>query len=57
MAGDNLKEINLEEAIEKSLVEDGGYDKGDPDKFDRQLAFDCDTLLLFVKDTQPKDWK
>lgn len=57
MAGDNLKEINLEEAIEKSLIEDGGYDKGDPDKFDRQLAFDCDTLLRFVKDTQPKEWK
>lgn len=58
MAGDNLKEINLEAAIEAYLTSDmGGYAKGNPDKFDRKLALDKDTLIEFVKNTQPKAWE
>ena len=57
MAGDNLKEIDLEKAIEEYLVTKGGYTKGDPDKFDRKIAFDCDTLIQFIKNTQPKAWE
>ena len=57
MAEDNLKEINLEEAIEHSLITLGGYQKGNPANFDRKLALDTETLLNFIKTTQPKAWK
>lgn len=57
MAGDNLKEINLEEAIEASLITEGGYDKGDPKAFNPNNALDEQTLIKFIKNTQPKEWK
>lgn len=57
MADNNLQEINLEEAIEASLVNSGGYQKGNPTNFDRKLALDKETLLTFIKKTQPKAWK
>lgn len=57
MAEDNLKEINLEETIEHSLITQGGYQKGNPANFDRKLALDTETLLNFIKTTQPKAWK
>ena len=47
----------FEEAIEKSLIEKGGYAKGDPSDFSRELAFDPKTIFAFLKDTQPKSWK
>jgi len=47
----------FEEAIEKSLIDNGGYTKGDPSDFSRELAFDSKTIFAFLKDTQPKSWK
>lgn len=46
----------FEEAIEQSLIDRGGYLKGDPDKFNRELALDPTLLFQFVKDTQKKTW-
>ena len=46
----------FEEAIEQSLVERGGYVKGDPADFDRALALDPKTLFRFIKDTQKDTW-
>ena len=47
----------FEEAIEKSLIEKGGYTKNDPSDFDRELAFDPKTIFAFLKDTQPQSWE
>jgi type I restriction enzyme R subunit len=50
------KEIAFETAIEESLLTHGGYLKGDPEVFDRELALDRGELLTFVRDSQPKTW-
>jgi len=47
----------FEEAIEKSLVEKGGYAKGDSFDFSRELAFDSKTIFAFLKDSQPQSWE
>ncbi|HBZ35899.1 MAG TPA: restriction endonuclease subunit R, partial [Rikenellaceae bacterium] len=52
-----LKEKSFEDAIEKFLVTEGGYQKGDANSFDRVLALDTDTLLSFVQTSQPKKWE
>ena len=57
MQDSQLKEKNFEEAIEKSLLEDGGYIKGSPDDFNRASALDEKTFIKFVKDTQPREWE
>jgi len=46
----------FEESIEHSLVSGGGYAKGDPNKFDRNLALDSAILFAFIKDTQKTTW-
>ena len=46
----------FEQAIEKSLIEKGGYAKGEPSDFSRELAFDSKTIFVFLKDTQPQSW-
>ncbi len=50
------KEIAFETAIEESLLTHGGYLKGDPEAFDRELALDRGELFAFVRDSQPKSW-
>lgn len=57
MAGDNLKEINLEAAIEESLLTEGGYERGDAKAFNAVNALDEQTLLKFIQTSQPKAWK
>ena len=47
----------FEEAIEKSLIEKGGYAKGAPSDFSRELAFDPKAIFAFFKDSQPRSWK
>lgn len=47
----------FEEAIEKSLIEKGGYAKGDSSDFSRELAFDPKTIFSFLKSTQPQYWE
>lgn len=56
MNDDKLKETALEAAIEKSLISQGGYLKGNPQDFNRKSAFDEKTLLAFIQLTQPKNW-
>lgn len=53
----NLREINFEEAIEKSLIETGGYVKGDPKQFNRLTALNETILIDFIKATQSKSWE
>ena len=51
----NHREIKLEEAIEAYLCSpEGGFIKGSDKNFDARLALDPQTLLSFVKSTQPK---
>ena len=57
MADINLTEKQFETDIEHYLLTYGGYEKGDPKHFDRVSALDIDTLLSFVRDTQPKSWE
>ena len=38
----------FEEVIEQSLIEHGGYEKGDPEKFDRTLALDKELREKFA---------
>ncbi|MEA3414667.1 MAG: type I restriction endonuclease [Thermodesulfobacteriota bacterium] len=47
----------FEEAIEKSLIDNGGYAKGDPSDFSREPAFDPKTIFAFLKDTQSQSWE
>lgn len=47
----------FEEAIETSLLENGGYVKGSPDAFDRTLAIDKNTVLKFLQSSQPTKWE
>ena len=54
---DIAKEITFEDAIEKYLIEHGGYRKGNPEEFDRNLAFNKNTVLAFLQETQPKAWE
>ena len=57
MQEDSLKEKNFEEAIERYLVSCGGYEKGSPEALDRATALDGNTLLKFIKNTQPIEWE
>lgn len=49
-------ENTFEEAIELSLLSEG-YEKGNPDSFDRDLAIDKTTVLRFLQSSQPDQWK
>lgn len=57
MNEEELKEKAFEEAIEEYLITEGGYAKGNPKNFNRELALDTSTLIDFVKRTQPKKWE
>ena len=50
------KEIAFEAAIEESLLTHGGFLKGDPEAFDRELALDRGELFAFLRGSQPKTW-
>ncbi|MHB8707998.1 MAG: type I restriction endonuclease subunit R [Desulfuromonadales bacterium] len=49
-------EIRFEEALEQSLLTEGGYVPGDPATFDRARALDPTILLPFIQQTQPRLW-
>lgn len=49
-------ELTFEEAIEASLLSNGGYVKGDSKDFDAQLGLFPSYIIDFLKDTQPKQW-
>ena len=46
----------FEESIEQSLIDHGGYVKGYPNNFNRDIALDSTVLFQFIKDTQKKTW-
>lgn len=50
------KEIAFEAAIEESLLTHGGFSRGDPQAFGRELALDRGVLFAFLRETQPKTW-
>lgn len=52
----DYKEKRFEQDIETYLTTRGGYQKGDPVKFDRERALDTSTFLTFIKTSQPKKW-
>ena len=56
LAGDGQIGNPGEEAIEASLLTQGGYTKGDPSNFDRERCLDPTVLIPFLKGTQPKEW-
>lgn len=51
------REKAFEEAIEYSLLTDGGYVKVDPANFDRERCLDPTILIPFIQETQPKEWQ
>lgn len=46
----------FEAVIKYHLVIAGGYEKGDPDNFDRQRCLFPQDVLTFIRATQPKEW-
>ena len=57
MSDFDVKEKRFEQDIEEYLITEGGYEKGNPHKFDRKLALDTETFLKFIKTSQPKQWE
>ena len=51
-----LKEIKLEEKIEKYLTGKGGYSEGDPTGYDTLKGYNPKSLIEFIKATQIKNW-
>jgi type I restriction enzyme R subunit len=49
-------EETFEAAIEQHLLSKGGFEKGDPLTFDRELAIDKPTVLRFIRASQEKAW-
>ena len=50
------KEIDFENDIEHALIGVGGYEKGDPDAYDAEVALFPGDVISFVQKTQPKVW-
>lgn len=50
------KEIDFEKDIEHTLVNQGGYEKGDPNTYDPDIALFPADVVTFVQKTQPKIW-
>ena len=56
MAEDYLKEKNFEADIESWLLNEGGYEKGNQDTYDKERAIDMTALTNYIAKTQPKQW-
>lgn len=57
MTHSGLQEKNFEADIEQYLITEGGYVKGSQKTYDKEKAIDLDTLIRFIKDSQPKAWE
>lgn len=57
MSDFDVKEKRFEQDIEEYLITQGGYQKGDPKSFDRNLGLDKATFVSFLKTSQPKQWE
>ncbi len=51
------KEIDFEEAIERHLLDRGGYTKRDNSHFDPIRGMDSSAFIDFVMETQSKEWE
>ncbi|MBI3463817.1 MAG: type I restriction endonuclease subunit R, partial [Planctomycetes bacterium] len=51
------REIAFEDAIEHHLLSAGGYERGEPQNFERERAIDPSLFLSFVQETQPETWQ
>lgn len=51
------KEITFESEIEYSLIQNGGYAKGNPGDYNREYAIDTAMLFRFLRESQPKEWE
>ena len=54
MSDFDIREKRFEQDIEEYLITEGDYEKGDPHKFNRDLALNMETLLKFIRISQPK---
>ena len=52
----SVDERLFEDAIEASLLDDGGYLKSSPSNYDPVLGLDPVELFAFIEATQPDDW-
>ena len=50
------KEITFEREIEYSLLDHGGYMKGNPRDYNREFAVDTKQLFRFLRESQPTEW-
>ena len=50
----DTSEAGLETTIVKSLIEEAGYEAGNPQDYDRAHAVDLAKLTAFLQDTQPE---
>ncbi|MGF0108639.1 type I restriction endonuclease subunit R [Clostridium sp. SGI.024] len=53
----DYKEKRFEEDIESFLLTKGGYIKGSMEGFNAEKAIDINTLIQFIKESQPKQWE
>jgi type I restriction enzyme R subunit len=57
MTPKDLQEHRFEADIEQYLLTEGGYIKGNQKTYEKDKAIDLDTLIRFIKDSQPKAWE
>lgn len=53
----DYKEKRFEEDIESFLLNNGGYVTGNMMSYDAEKAIDMQTLIAFIKSSQPKQWE
>lgn len=53
---EDLKEKAFEADIERYLLTEGGYEKGNQQNYDPERAIDMVALTDFIRDSQPKEW-
>lgn len=51
------KEKRFEQDIESFLLNSGGYVKGSMTNYNAEKAIDIETLITFIKTSQPKQWE
>lgn len=57
MTHDGLLEKNFEADIEQYLLTEGGYTRGTQATYDKERAIDLETLVRFLRLSQPKAWE
>ena len=57
MAEFDVKEKRFEEDIEDYFIHQGGYIKGNPATFNRNVGLDEGVFIEFIKKSQPKQWE